>query len=217
MFLHGVYGGAWAWLYSGGLHHVYENLRFSGLGEFVLVMPSDGLVADGSGYVTQKDANYEAWVVGDVLGAVAESFPSCGPESRHYIAGLSMGGYGALRLGCLYPEIFRGISAHSPITRFDEFALFTGHPPIPLDPNERTLDLAGLFEERRQSLPPFRFDVGCDDLLCDGNRQFHEALEQLSIPHEFLLLEGDHDWNYWHREVARSLVFFDGLEKQFAA
>jgi putative tributyrin esterase len=70
--LHGVYGSHWAWMYSGGVHLVYERLRREeDLSAFVLAMPSDGLHGDGSGYLNRHCGRFEDWIAQNVPVAVA--------------------------------------------------------------------------------------------------------------------------------------------------
>src|SRR3546814_17506690 len=53
--LHGVYGSAWSWALSSGVHVQAEAaIRRGELSPMVLAMPSDGLWGDGSGYVDRK-------------------------------------------------------------------------------------------------------------------------------------------------------------------
>ena len=79
----------------------------------VLAMPSDGLWGDGSGYIehrTEPRRNYERYIVEEVPACAAEVVSALGPGSPMFIAGLSMGGFGALRLAAKYPDRFRGIA-----------------------------------------------------------------------------------------------------------
>ena len=209
--LHGVYGSAWAWMYSGGVHAVYGKLREEGLGEFVLLMPSDGLAGDGSGYFKADDADYRRWIVEDVRAAATLAVPGLTQGSRHYICGLSMGGYGALRLAALEPERYRGSSAHSPITCAADFDGFTDSNPAS---GVADTELAELIADRADSMPPFRFDCGRADPLFGSVRSLHEALDAAGVAHGFEALEGGHDWPYWTRNVRRSLLFFDRLERE---
>ena len=122
--LHGVYGSAWSWALGGGAHLTVARLvDAEEIGPVALAMPSDGLWGDGSGYVPHTDADYERWIVDEVPAAAGLADDRITADSPLFIAGLSMGGFGALRLGAKYPDRFRGISAHSAVTtlgRLDE-------------------------------------------------------------------------------------------------
>ena len=122
--LHGVYGSAWSWPLIGGAHLTVARLiEAEEIAPVALAMPSDGMWGDGTGYVPHADADYERWIVDEAPAAAALGDDRITPDSPLFIAGLSMGGFGALRLGAKYPDRFRGISAHSAVTtlgRLDE-------------------------------------------------------------------------------------------------
>ena len=102
--LHGVYGSAWSWPLLGGAHLTVARLiEAEEIAPVALAMPSDGLWGDGSGYVPHSDADYERWIVDEVPAAAALGDDRVTPDSPLFIAGLSMGGFGALRLGAKYP------------------------------------------------------------------------------------------------------------------
>ena len=90
----------------------------------IIAMPSDGLWGDGSGYLPHKNADFEKWIVEDVPNAIVELIPQASEQSKLCIAGLSMGGFGALRLGIKYNNKFSAVSGLSSITVVDEMKLF---------------------------------------------------------------------------------------------
>ena len=90
----------------------------------LIAMPSDGLWGDGSAYFPHNSLNFEKWIAEDVISAVKENITWVTDESPIYISGLSMGGYGALRIGAKYPNTFNGISGHSSITDIPQMKLF---------------------------------------------------------------------------------------------
>ncbi|MEM9922069.1 MAG: alpha/beta hydrolase-fold protein, partial [Bacteroidota bacterium] len=105
LLLHGVYGSHWAWAMKGGAHWTLRALMAaSKLDPCVLVMPSDGLWGDGSGYVAHPKQDFEQWIVEEVPRAVREMIGQATADSPMFLAGLSMGGYGAMRLGAKYPD-----------------------------------------------------------------------------------------------------------------
>ena len=92
LLLHGVYGSHWAWALKGGAHRTALDLIGQNLiSPVVIAMPSDGLWGDGTGYLPHGDADYESWIVEDVVGCVTELLPCLGGQSKLFIAGLSMG------------------------------------------------------------------------------------------------------------------------------
>ncbi|MEO6817925.1 MAG: hypothetical protein ABI177_14625 [Edaphobacter sp.] len=86
---------------KGGGHRTARCMMEAGeIEPMVIAMPSDGLGRDGSGYLTHPNAeDAEQWIVDEVPFIARLAAPALGCNAEVAIAGLSMGGYGALRLG----------------------------------------------------------------------------------------------------------------------
>lgn len=206
--LHGVYGSHWAWLYKGDAHKVLDRLiAEEKLPPMMLAMPSDGLWGDGSGYVRHRDADYAAWIVEEVPDAAVEVDARCRHGAR-FICGLSMGGYGALRLGLLNPKRFTAVSAHSSITHVAQMHGFVEESLTEFDLNN--IHPLGIAECARLGarLPRLRFDCGTEDGLLGHNRALHRDLEAAGVPHVYEEFPGGHTWEYWQAHLADTLRFF---------
>jgi putative tributyrin esterase len=209
LLLHGVYGSHWAWALKGGAHRTAERLVASGeIPPLVLAMPSDGLWGDGSGYWKHPTQDFERWMVEDVPAAVLRAVPVLSETSPRFISGLSMGGYGALRLACRFPDRFAAASGHSSITRFEQLALFVEEPLDAYGPGEGPRDVLDVALANRDRLPRLRFDCGTEDLLLEANRELHRGLERAGIAHEYEEFPGGHEWPYWEKHLAETLRFF---------
>lgn len=204
--LHGVYGCQWNWWLNGDIHRTATEMLQDGT-PMMIAMPSDGLWGDGSGYVPHAHADYEKWIVDDVPRCLREVFPQLDPH-RFFIAGLSMGGFGALRLGMKYASRVLGISAHSSITKVEQLSQFIPYPPKAFQyAGEQDVDLLHWAPVNRDRLPPIRFDCGTEDSLLQANRELHEALANLGVRHVYEEFPGGHDWPYWTQHVRRTLAF----------
>jgi putative tributyrin esterase len=207
--LHGVYGSHWAWSLKGGAHRTAARMIESGeLPPSILAMPSDGLFGDGSGYLPSAFGNAEEWIVREVPAAVEAAFDEAGPASPIYIAGLSMGGFGALRLGAKYPEVFRAVSAHSSATHFDQLQNAVEESLESMEVAREDKCVFTTLVANRDRLPPFRFDCGSGDFLFPANEDLHKKLMAEGIHHEFGEFPGAHDWAYWETHLADSFRFF---------
>jgi enterochelin esterase-like enzyme len=203
--LHGVNGSHWAWTHKGGAHKAALNLIQSGkIRPMILAMPSDGLWGDGSGYLPHHHLDFESWIMDDVPEAVYEGIPQSGKSAPLFIVGLSMGGYGALRLGAKYPKRFAAFAGHSSITALNQMRGFVEEMPGPGEDSVLELML-----KNRASLPPFRFDCGLEDDLLSNNRALSQSLKSEKIPHFYGEFPGGHSWNYWQNHINDSLIFFD--------
>lgn len=207
--LHGVYSSHWGWAFNAGAHQTAARLIESGeMPPLVLAMPSDGLWGDGSGYVPHGGKDFERWIVEEVPCATEEAGAPVSESSPWFLAGLSMGGFGTLRLGAKFGARFQAISAHSSITRLEELATFVEEPlpsPDSLEGNGSALEA---ILSHRRDLPPMRFDCGLDDPLLEANRELHAALEEEGIEHVYEEFPGGHEWPYWEEHLADTLRFF---------
>ncbi|MBN7813360.1 esterase family protein [Algoriphagus sp. H41] len=208
--LHGVYGSAWVWAMKGGAHTTAKRLMESGeIRPAIIAMPSDGLWGDGSGYLVHHGRDFSKWITQDVPQAIRQYIPCAGPNSKICLGGLSMGGYGALRLGLGQPESYSAISVHSAITRFEEMSLFVEERLDSYGRSGQSNDVVDLIKDRKVQWPPIRFDCGVDDELVAGNRLLHRQLCDLGIAHEYEEYAGGHEWSYWREHVEKSFRFFD--------
>jgi putative tributyrin esterase len=210
LLLHGVYNSHWAWSMQGGAHVAALSLMEKGeIAPVVLLMPSDGLWGDGSGYLPQPSADYERWVMEDVVGCCRETVSCLGPESQLFVAGQSMGGYGALRLGAKYAARVAAFSAHSAVTDPRQLAPYVTEPLSlygEAAQDEEALPLYWL-KKNREFLPPFRFDCGTDDELIVANHKLHRSLTEAGISHVYEEFAGGHNWDYWREHISDTLRF----------
>lgn len=212
--LHGVYGSHWSWAFKAGAHLIAQRMIASGeIEPLVIAMPSDGLGRDGSGYLRwpEPGPDVERWIVEEVPAIARHAAPALVPEARIAIAGLSMGGFGALRLGAKYPDRFCAIAAHSAITDVDELASFVEEPLSDYLACAPRDELSALYWMRKNkaALPPLQFDCGLDDPLLESNCRLADALNAEGIPHRFSMHPGGHDWPYWQHHFADTLRHVD--------
>jgi len=158
---------------------------------------------------------YESHMIQDVIGFVDRFFHTKASREGRAIEGLSMGGYGALKLGMKFPDVFCSAVGHSSCPLIANMPL-DGREE--LQPELRRIfgespaggkdDLLAIAESiDRTKLPAIRFDCGVDDFLLDQNRKFHVHLDGLGIPHEYEEFPGEHEWGYWDTHVREGLAF----------
>ena len=201
--LHGLYGSEQDWFqYT----RVMLWARAKGLAVFC---PA----GENGFYVNQADTG-EAYMryVGEELPAFTRRlFPLSSRREDTFIAGLSMGGYGALNAGLTYPETFGKVAALSaalrPWKRMDKpqggcvqrpayaRALF-GQDTEPWD----TLTLARQCGARA---PELWLSCGAQDDLLEENIALVNGLRQAGIPAHFDQPLGAHNWDFWDREIQR--------------
>ncbi len=224
IFLHGLNNDERDWE-THCMEGKLEALRAAGkIGDFIVAAPYGA----NSFYLNAKDgARYEDAIVKDFLPFIDAKYQTMAkPESR-VIAGISMGGYGALLIAFKRPELFAGVAAHSA-------ALFDELPQAPSSPEQRAanyryslatklfgqpldaayfqanspLHLAKANAGRIKRLKIY-FDVGDADRYGfeAGNRKLDEALTAAGIAHGFTIAPGGHGWSFLVERSEPALMF----------
>lgn len=208
--LHGVYGSHWCWALRGGAHRTAARLTASGeLPPLALAMPSDGLRGDGTAYARHGDGvDFQRWVADEVPQAAREAVPALAADLPMFVAGLSMGGFGALRIGAAQHDRFTAISAHSAITDLSQMSQFIEEDVAALGIDPADGSALEAIVAAGGALPPLRFDCGTADPLLDANRQLHRALVERDVEHTYDEFPGGHEWTYWETHLEDSLRFF---------
>jgi len=133
LFLHGYGGNYLFWQSVEDIKGILDYMISSGkIRSCIAVMPDASNILGGSFYTNseyQPIANsvfgrYEDYIVNDVIGFIKTNYPVDSTEI--YLIGISMGGYGALKLGVKHPDIIKGCASHSGPIAFSQFLL-----PIP--------------------------------------------------------------------------------------
>lgn len=156
---------------------------------------------------------YDQYIVEDVIGTVDRLFHTRNQRVGRCIGGLSMGGYGAVKLALKYPALFISATGHSgayfrdfgqiPDELHDELSAVFGGSSIPDEDNCYRLAQ----EADPERLPALRLDCGLDDFLIEINRGFHAHLDSSGIAHEYAECPGAHNWAYWDEQVQQALAF----------
>jgi S-formylglutathione hydrolase FrmB len=137
------------------------------------------------------------------------------------IAGLSMGGYGALKFGAKYPELFAFVGSMSGAlgaaswTKEELSGLeFIWQTLVAVfgaadNPMRKANDVPRLYQElpasRIATLPYVYLDCGTEDPLLSSSRSLADILLKRKIPHEYRQLPGTHAWPYWDAQVQEVL------------
>lgn len=188
--------------------------------ELIIIMPegNNGWYTDS---VTAPTDKYESYIIRELIPDVEKRFRVSTQRDGRAIAGLSMGGYGALKFGVKYPEMFAfagsmsGALEAASWTEADlggfEFIWRTLAPVFgPADnPTRKANDISELYRQvpasRIAALPYVYLDCGTQDPLFSSSRSLAAILVERKIPHEYRQLPGTHAWTYWDAQVQEVL------------
>jgi S-formylglutathione hydrolase FrmB len=222
-YLHGLGDNEQSLLNFGGWD-IVEHLRVNGkIGDFVILAPSGGHTF----YLNSADGKvrYEDFLTKEFMPQMEKKYRIEGTRATRGITGVSMGGYGALRLGFKYPGQFAAVSAQMPalIPEVPENinAGGRGSPAAMLgdvfgDPFNREYFAHNNVFHFAKTDPvselkrlKIYFDVGRNDDY--GFEQGAQTLDKLltgrGIPHEFHVYPGGHDPQFVMRHFGDVIEF----------
>lgn len=155
---------------------------------------------------------FETYVSKELVSYIDSHYRTYPTPYMRAIAGLSMGGHGALWLAWRHPDTFNSCGSMSggvDITKFPG--------------NWKIKDRLGKYEDNPQlwashavinlvpSLQPgqhITIDDGYDDIFYQVNLALHQALMERKIPHDFTIRPGKHTWDYWVNSLDYQMLFF---------
>ena len=191
----------------------------------IVVMPegNNSWYVDSGGVATDK---YETYILRELVPDVDKRFRTIQARYGRAVAGLSMGGYGAIKYGLKYPATFvlaASLSGAFGVTRYTEnemggsnwepFLKIFGPPGSDVRKANDVFEIArGLSPARVASLPYFYFDCGTEDAAqhFKPNRELSEIFLEKKIAHEYRELPGTHSWAYWDQQVQEVLKIAAG-------
>ncbi len=142
------------------------------------------------------------------------------------IAGLSMGGYGAVKIALRYPEQFGGCASLSGafdifhprrLKIFDEWqGIFGFDMQDPEELRGSVHDVYALAQKNSDAgitFPKMYLWCGESDFLLDANREFYTLLNDLQVEHAYEESEGSHTWKWWDLHIQDALRYLLKVEK----
>ena len=209
--LHGWTGNENDWWSMSHLSDYLKNYRL------IVITPGVGDTWYANS-ATNPNARYEDVIVKDLIPYVDEHYPTVAKREARAIAGLSMGGLGAMKYALRYPKMFAFAGSFSgafgvpPTARLlkkpsakllSELEAVFGPPDSPTRKENDVLWLVAQLP-RGTTLPYLYLAVGSSDPLpqvSEPNPKFAAALDARDIGHEYHLAPGTHDWKFWDSQV----------------
>jgi S-formylglutathione hydrolase FrmB len=262
-YLHGAFGDETNWTKLGKLDATLDSLTAAGMKEMIVVMPDgdDGwyttwnFLGDYPGCrrahadSTKERAatycvpwpKYDDYIARDLVAHVDRTYRTRADRAHRGIAGLSMGGYGAITLALAYPDVFSAAASHSGVLAP---LVGTAVPPDSIPRYASAVDsLRGQYREamwpviraafgadtaawwardpgrlamrlltKRPALAPrLMIDCGNKDQFLLQNRALKSRLDALGWPVVYHEWPGAHTWDYWRTHAAESAQWLSGL------
>ena len=203
--LHGAGGAETDWVVKGGIKETADALMPKGkLDNYLIVMPTIGA---HSWYVDSDETKTEQAIVNELIPYIEDKYNITPERKNRAVAGLSMGGYGALNLALSHSKLFCAAGIISPAI-YDplppETSAARKAPPFLKDGEfseeawTQTLYKARLDNYRQNNLvTPMFIASGDEDFLNIVNaagQLYWELNTTQPKDVEYRVIDGDHDW-----------------------
>lgn len=212
--LHGIFGSYIDWVTGTRI------TRFAEEHDLCVVMPS----GDNAFYVDQEKANnfYGEFVGKELVELTRKMFPLSRKREDTFIAGLSMGGYGAMRNGLKYSDTFGCIAAFSGAFHLEEMAArkddtgsilssrsyaeaVFGDLSKLLDSDKNPKYLAKQIHDTGKEFPKIYIACGDQDHLLQSNIEMADYLKEMGADVTFEIGPGAHEWDFWDTYVKKAI------------
>lgn len=193
-------------------------IRRTSIERYISGVPLIVVMADGGrGFYTDNADGpaYGRFFAEELPACIERIFPARTDRAGRCIGGLSMGGYGALRLALTHPDRYVSANSHSGALlawrhdpSFTSLAAAEHQRIFGPRANGSAHDLIVLAEKASSGLrPKLRIDCGTEDFLLPANRAYRDTLRKLGIAHEYEEYPGTHEWGYWDLHVREAIHF----------
>jgi S-formylglutathione hydrolase FrmB len=212
--LHGVLGNYTDWVSGTNI------LRWAESKDLAVVMPS----GDNMFYIDNQSGhnNYGEFIGKELVDITRKMFPLSNRREDTFIAGLSMGGYGALRNGLKYHDTFGYIAGLSSALETENLIKRTNENPLFFmnrsfsegifgsltkvsDSDMNPKWLAQKLVEEQENIPKIYIACGDKDFLLEANRDFRSYLESIGVEVTYEEGSGGHDWDFWDQYIKKVL------------
>lgn len=204
--LHGSYGDCLDWaLFANAERYAQEHC-------LALIIPS----AENSSYLDMyRGEDYLTYITRELPAFCGKIFPLSQKREDTFIAGLSMGGYGAFRAALERPELYAAVASLSGgLDKAEATNKTEAHfTKMPENYRKATFgesgvnepgsenDLRVLLEKRLAegaALPAMFHTIGEDDFLRAGGEAYIAFAKEHGVEIKYTLHPGVHNWDFWN-------------------
>jgi putative tributyrin esterase len=224
--LHGAWGHFGDWLNKTPdkqlLHRLADQYNL------IIVNPEGETFSFYLNSPVSPDSQFETYLTQEVIPKIDQTYRTVANRKGRVIAGLSMGGHGALFLSARHPDLYCAAGSMSgaldlrtwnrklaPAEAAGRARLWAPILGSEADNPERFTDnsVLTLVEQMHRNGLPLIIDCGVDDGLIDINRELHRRLVYNHTPHDYTERPGAHTWEYWQTALPYQVLFLQQVLK----
>ena len=210
--LHGIFGNYTDWVSGTNIQRWAEEK------DLAVVMPS----GDNMFYIDHRESlNYYGEFIGrELVELTRRTFPLSRRREDTFIAGLSMGGYGAIRNGLKYHDTFGCIAGLSSAMIVDGLEMRTNDTPVTINRRDFAESIFGdltkvkdsdmnpkwlveKLKKQQAEFPKMYLACGTEDSLLGANREMRDYLKDAGVDVTYEEGAGGHEWDFWNRYIKK--------------
>ena len=183
--------------------------KLADLYDIILVMPDGGFNKWYFDSKINSKYQYGTYVGKEIPEYIDKNYKTIKNRSARAITGYSMGGFGAFNAVMNYPETFGNLGSMSGSVDLEKYHTKWNIEKIfgeEADWGKIAVknNLYKILDKKVNII----FGCGTGDDFITINRELHEKMIILDIPHTYIERPGKHDWDYWRTELEFQLLYF---------
>lgn len=205
--LHGFGGNYQTW------YHIKPNLPELATSNQVIFVLPDGATSWYWDSPVNQNLKYETYVAKELVDFIDSSYRTIKSPKGRAIAGLSMGGHGAMWLALRHKDVFGAAGAISggvdirPFPNNWDMAKNLGEYSSNKDVWDAHTVINQVDGLKNGELAIY-IDCGFSDFFYQVNLNLHNKLLQMKIDHDYLARPGAHNNAYWNNAIDYNILFF---------
>lgn len=218
--LHGYSDTHVAWVQFGQVQRIADKaIAEEKAVPMIIVMPDADTTHRGYFNLLDGSYNYEDFFFQELIPHIEKNYRVRTGRDYRAIAGLSMGGGGALFYALRHPEMFAvsaplsAVGGEWCVKMMKEQSNQSKISEEKLATASREMDVVNILEnspkEKTDAIKRVRWYISCgdDDHLSIVNGWLHNTFLQYRVGHEYRVKDGGHSWNYWRMELPEVMEF----------
>ena len=191
-----------------------ELPNYADKNKIIIVCPDGGETSWYFDSPVDKSVRYETYMTTELIPAIDAKYKTRPQKNSRAIAGLSMGGHGALFLAIKHQNLYGAVGS---ICGAVDIRPFHNNWDLPKRLGSYTTNKINWDNNTVINMVPLLlgkslriiFDCGVNDFFYAVNKQLHEEMLRRNIPHDFIVRPGEHDVSYWRNAIKYQMVFFN--------
>ena len=205
--LHGA-GGC----YSNWIIRVPDIQHYSDMYNIIIICPDGGKTSWYFDSPVDSSCRYETYISQELVTNIDHNYKTIKDKKGRAICGLSMGGHGALYLALKHQDVWGAAGSMSGLFDLslfsDRWDLIKRLGDVKNDSanwyNNSVIHLINLLENSTLNI---FFECGSSDAFYNSNIGLHEALDSMNFQHDFIIHDGNHNWEYWQKAIEYQFLY----------